>query len=271
MSIRHSLQVFGEGLTDRNNVGFMKNIIIIGATSAISQSVAKQLLAEDVCFHLVARNKDKLDIVANDLLARGCSNAICYHLDFNDLNEHTAFVDMISKNVEIIDTLFICYGIMHSQQDCEVDVTKAIEQVNSNYVSTVSLLVLFSELMATQSREGNGATIAVVSSVAGDRGRKSNFVYGSAKAGLTVFLEGLRYKLYTKGINVLTIKPGFVDSPMTADINKGALWVSTDRVAQYIVKGIEKKKSVIYIPTFWFFIMAIIKIIPTFIFRKLNI
>lgn len=253
----------------------MKNIIIIGATSAISQAVAKQMLAEDVCFHLVARNKDKLDIVANDLIARGCSNAKCYSLDFNDLSEHTKLVDDISKNADAIDTLLVSYGIMHSQQDCEIDVIKAIEQVNSNYTSTISLLVLFSQLMSQQSKEQtrgqNSGTIAVVSSVAGDRGRKSNYIYGSAKAGLTVFLEGLRYKLYDKGINVLTIKPGFVDSPMTADIDKGALWVSTDQVAKYIVKGITKKKSVIYTPPFWYFIMTIIKIIPVFIFRKLNI
>ena len=243
----------------------------MGATSAISQSVAKQLIADDVCFHLVARNKDKLDIVANDLVARGCSNAICYCLDFNNLSEHAELVEKISKNVDVIDTLFVCYGIMHSQQDCEADVVKALEQVNSNYVSTVSLLVLFSQLMSEKNNEKDSSTIAVVSSVAGDRGRKSNYIYGSAKAGLSIFLEGLRYKLYDKGINVLTIKPGFVDSPMTADIKKGALWVSTDQVAKYIVNGIEKKRSVIYVPAFWFFIMTIIKIIPAFIFRKLNI
>ena len=249
----------------------MKNIIIIGATSAISQAVAKQLLTEDVCFHLVARNKDKLDIVANDLVARGCSNTICYYLDFNELSEHKQIVEKISKNVNVIDILFVCYGVMYSQQDCEVDVIKAVEQVHSNYTTTVSLLVLFSQLMSKQSTEQDNRTIAVVSSVAGDRGRKSNYIYGSAKAGLTTFLEGLRYKLYDKGINVLTIKPGFVDSPMTADIDKGALWASTDQVAKYIVKGIEKKKSVIYVPPFWFFIMTIIKMIPAFIFRKLNI
>jgi len=245
----------------------MKNIIIIGATSAISQAVAKQLLSEDVCFHLVARDKDKLDIVENDLRARGCGNAICYKLDFNDFVAHKNLVETISKSVDNIDTLFICFGIMHTQIDCEENVAKAIEQVNSNYTSTVSLLVLFSQVMSNQV----SGTIAVVSSVAGDRGRKSNYIYGSAKAGLTTFLEGLRYKLYAQGINVLTIKPGFVDSPMTAGIEKGALWATTEQVATHIIKGIEKKKSIIYVPPFWFYIMFIIKMIPAFIFRKLNI
>jgi len=245
----------------------MKNIIIIGATSAISQAVTKQLLSEDVCFHLVARDKNKLDIVANDLKARGCGDAICYQLDFNDFVAHKNLVEAISKSVDNIDTLFICFGIMHTQKECETNVRQAIEQVNSNYTSTVSLLVLFSQVMSNQV----SGTIAVVSSVAGDRGRKSNYIYGSAKAGLTTFLEGLRYKLYAQGINVLTIKPGFVDSPMTAGIEKGALWATTEQVATHIIKGIVKRKSIIYVPPFWFYIMLIIKMIPAFIFRKLNI
>lgn len=245
----------------------MKNIVILGATSGISQAVAKKLLADDVIFHLVARNEEKLKIVADDLVSRGCKSAKCYVLDFNNLTAHSACIDAIYKEAGVVDILFISYGIMHSQLDCEADVKKAVEQVNSNYTSTVSLLVLFSQLMEKQ---GSG-TIAVVSSVAGDRGRKSNFIYGSAKAGLSIFLEGLRYKLYSSGINVLTIKPGFIDSPMTSDIKKGALWASTDQAANYIVKGIEKNKSVIYVPPFWFLIMAIIKRIPVFVFRKLSI
>ncbi len=244
----------------------MKNIVIMGATSGISQAVAKKILADDVCFHLVARDIEKLNIVASDLKSRGCGEVVCYQLDFNELQQHTAIVYDIANKAGVIDTLFICYGLMHPQQECEINVDKALEQVKSNYTSVVSLLVLFSQLM----RKQNAGTIAVVSSVAGDRGRKSNYIYGSAKAGLTTFLEGLRYQLYEYGIQVLTIKPGFVDSPMTAHLKKGALWVSTDVVAGYIVKAINKKKSVVYVPPFWFLIMAIIQMIPVFIFRKLN-
>lgn len=245
----------------------MKNIVILGATSGIAQAVAKEMLADDVVFHLVARNKEKLNIVVADLVARGCNRAESYLLDFNDMSRHAEVVKTISDAADVIDTLFVCFGIMHSQQDCEANVAKAVEQLNSNYTHAVSLLVLFSQSMAKQS----SGSIAVVSSVAGDRGRKSNYIYGSAKAGLSIFLEGLRYKLHGQGINVLTIKPGFVDSPMTADIDKGALWATTEQVAKHIVKAIRKKKSVIYVPPFWFFIMAIIKLIPAFIFRKLNV
>jgi len=244
----------------------MRNIIILGATSGISQAVAKELLADDVCFHLVARDAEKLKVVANDLVSRGCHSTKSYLLDFNSMSGHANLVDDILEGVDSIDLLFLCYGIMFSQQECEANSIKAIEQVTSNYTSAVSLLVLFSERMLEQQY----GTIAVVTSVAGDRGRKSNFIYGSAKAGLATYLEGLRYKLHDKGINVLTIKPGFIDTPMTAEIKKGALWASTEQAAKYIVKGIAKRKSIIYVPPFWFFIMMIIKLIPSFIFRKLN-
>jgi len=245
----------------------MKHIVIAGATSAISQAVSKQLISDDVCFHLVGRDMDKLEIVSNDLISRGCGKALCYSLDFNDFTEHQSLIEKIKIEADKIDILFVCYGIMHSQDECEENVNKALEQVTSNYTSAVSLLVLFTQVMYSQ---GEG-TIAVVSSVAGDRGRKSNFIYGSAKGGLSTFLEGLRYKLYDAGINVLTVKPGFVDSPMTTDMKKGLLWASPELVAKYIVKAIKLRKSVIYTPHFWFFIMTIIKIIPVFIFRKLNI
>ena len=244
----------------------MKNIIILGATSGISQAVSKNLISEDVCFHLVARNKEKLDVVAADLLARGCNSVQTYLLDFNELTQHDAIVKQITSNAPLIDILFVCFGVMHSQQDCENNVVNAIEQVHSNYASAISLLILFAQVMKNQT----SGTIAVVTSVAGDRGRKSNYIYGSAKAGLSVYLEGLRYKLFESGINVLTIKPGFIDTPMTAEIEKNPLWASTEQAAKYIVKGIHKDKSVIYVPPFWFLIMAIIKRIPEFIFRKLN-
>ena len=245
----------------------MKNIVIAGATSAISQAVSKELISDEVCFHLLGRDLEKLNIVANDLMSRGAAKVICYEIDFSDIGKHTQVVDEVCKVVESIDILFVCYGIMHPQDECEQDVSKAIEQVNANYTSAISLLVIFSQVMSKQ----NSGTIAVVSSVAGDRGRKSNYIYGSAKAGLSTFLEGLRYKFSESGINVLTVKPGFVDSPMTSEIKKGFLWASPELVAKYIVKAMTKSKSVAYVPPFWFFIMLIIKMIPAFIFKKLNI
>jgi len=114
-------------------------------------------------------------------------------------------------------------------------------------------------------------TIAVITSVAGDRGRQSNYVYGSAKGMVSTFLQGLRNRLYRAGINILDIKPGFVDTPMTIDFKKGPLWVSPEKIAEGIVEAIDKQKTEVYLPWFWKFIMLIIKLIPESIFRKMKL
>ena len=141
------------------------------------------------------------------------------------------------------------------------------DEINLNYLSVVSVLTGFSQVMVQQA----AGTIAVISSVAGDRGRKSNYVYGSAKSGLSIFLQGLRNSLADKGVNVLTIKPGFVDTPMTTEFKKGLLWVKPDKIARDIVKAINRKKDIIYTPWFWRWIMLIIKLIPEKIFKKMNL
>lgn len=245
----------------------VKNIIIIGATSAISQSVVKRVAKPDSNVLLVGRSYEKLNLISNDLKVRGVENTSQHQMDFVNFNEHQGLVKLLNNNFSKIDLVFVSYGIMYPQETCENDASKTIEQLTSNYTSVVSLITSIFPIL----QKNRMGTIAVVTSVAGDRGRKSNFIYGSAKAGLSVFLEGLRYKLHADGVNVLTIKPGFVDTPMTSELKKGLLWSSPDKVAKYIVKGISKRKSVIYVPSFWFMIMWIIKLIPNFIFRKLNI
>jgi decaprenylphospho-beta-D-erythro-pentofuranosid-2-ulose 2-reductase len=120
-------------------------------------------------------------------------------------------------------------------------------------------------------KQNETGTIAVISSVAGDRGRKSNYVYGSAKGGLTIFLQGLRNALSGSGVHVLTIKPGFVDTPMTNDFTKGLLWAKPEKVAKDIKRAIDKKKNIIYTPWFWRWIMLIIRLIPESVFKKMNL
>ncbi|MFV1984386.1 MAG: SDR family NAD(P)-dependent oxidoreductase [Thiohalomonadales bacterium] len=242
------------------------NIIILGATSAIAQSVSRLYIAEDVNFILVARNKEKLNIVEQDLLSVGVNSVDSYILDFDDQNKRIEFVKYLdAKNIEI-DLLFVAYGVLYEQNECELDINKTIDQINSNYNSVVVLLTMISGLLVKNKK----GCIAVITSVAGDRGRKSNFIYGSAKAGVTTYLEGLRYKVFDSGVSVVTLKPGFIDTPMTKDCKKGLLWVSPEIAAKYIVKAIRRKKAVAYIPPFWFLIMLVIRMIPKFIFRKLN-
>jgi decaprenylphospho-beta-D-erythro-pentofuranosid-2-ulose 2-reductase len=126
-------------------------------------------------------------------------------------------------------------------------------------------------LLAKQLEQQGHGCIAVISSVAGDRGRQSNYVYGTAKGALSIFLQGLRNRLGKTGVQVLTIKPGFVDSPMTKDFDKGLLWVKPAMIAQGILRAIEKKKEVVYLPFFWRYIMLIIKMIPEKIFKRLTL
>ena len=242
------------------------NIVILGATSAIAQSVARQYVSDDVDFILVARNKERLDIVEQDLISTGATSVESYILDFDNHDNRIEFVKYLeSLNIEI-DLLCSAYGVLHEQADCEQDINKTIEQINSNYTSVVILLTMLSALVEKNKK----GCIAVITSVAGDRGRKSNYIYGSAKAGVSTFLEGLRYKLFESGVSVVTLKPGFIETPMTKGCKKGLLWVSSDVAAKYIVKAIKGKKSVAYIPPFWFWIMLVIRLIPSFIFRKLN-
>jgi len=242
------------------------NIVIIGATSAIAQSVARLYLSHNVNFTLVARNKDKLNIVSQDLLSLGASSVNNYLLDFDEIDKYSDFVNYLENNNIVIDLLFVAFGVLHEQLKCEDDIKLTIKQINSNYNSVVVLLTLLSRVLEKNKK----GCIAVITSVAGDRGRKSNYIYGSAKAGVNVFLEGLRYKLFNSGVSVVTLKPGFIDTPMTKDFKKGLLWVSPDKAAKYIVKAIKAKKAIAYIPPFWFWIMLIIRNIPASIFRKLN-
>ncbi|MCG8081658.1 MAG: SDR family NAD(P)-dependent oxidoreductase, partial [Candidatus Thiodiazotropha taylori] len=136
-----------------------------------------------------------------------------------------------------------------------------------NALTTISLLTNLANYFEAQQR----GSIVVISSVAGDRGRQSNYVYGAAKGAVTIFLQGLRNRLTKSGVNVLTVKPGFVDTPMTADFPKGALWASSEKVAQDINKAIDAQKSVAYVPWFWRYIMLIIKSIPEMVFKKLSL
>lgn len=161
----------------------------------------------------------------------------------------------------------IAYGTLSDQKACENNVEMTLQELNINALSVIALLTRLAPYFEAQ---GEGC-IAVISSVAGDRGRQSNYVYGTAKGALSIFLQGLRNRLHKSGVQVLTIKPGFVDTPMTAEFPKGPLWASPEKVALDIEKAIENKCNVLYTPSFWFLIMAIIRNVPESIFKRLSL
>ena len=245
----------------------MKKILIIGATSAIAQEVANLYAQQGSKIFLVARNQNNLNVIVDDLMVRGADKTASYAVDCTEVTKHDDMMQQAVEFLKEIDIVLIAYGTLSNQASCEIDIAELYRELNINFISQISLLTT----LANYFSEKKSGTIAVISSVAGDRGRQSNYVYGAAKGGLTVFLQGLRNRLSKDNVNVLTIKPGFVDTPMTKDIKKGLLWVSPLVIAKGIVAAISKRKNVAYLPWFWCWIMLIIKSIPENIFKKLSL
>jgi len=245
----------------------VKKILIIGADSAIAQAVAKEFAKESPDFFLAAFDGEKLGLIAKDLKARGANSVETCPFDAHDTDSHAEVLRKGLSTLQGIDVAFIAYGTLPDQEACQASFEAAEREIRLNFVSVVSLLTILSNRM----EEAGKGTIAVISSPAGDRGRQSNYVYGSAKGGLTVFLGGLRNRLAKKGVHVLTIKPGFVSTPMTAHLKQGPLFVQPERVAADICKAVEKRKNVLYTPWFWQYIMIIIRNIPETIFKKLKL
>ena len=245
----------------------MKRILIIGATSAIAEHCARIWAAEGDALHLVARNEQHVQVIASDLKVRGASEVTTYVTDLNNMDKHEELLDVADAALGGVDIVLIAHGTLSNQKSCELSVKETLAEIQTNALSTISLLTL----NANKFEAKQSGTICVISSVAGDRGRASNYVYGTAKAMVTAFTSGLRQRLQKSNVSVVTIKPGFVDTPMTAEFKKGLLWVKPISVAESIVRAIDGKKTEVYVPQFWFVIMLIIKILPTKIFKRLDL
>ena len=246
----------------------MKKILIIGATSAIAEATARIFAARGEALFLVARNAERLQAIKADLDVRGAVRTATATLDVADVVAQQAIIDQAERELGGLDIVLIAHGTLSDQGECEKSVAALRREFEVNALSTMALLTILANTFEAR-RTG---TLAVISSVAGDRGRQSNYVYGAAKAAVTAFLSGLRQRLAKSNVDVLTIKPGFVDTPMTANIaNKGALWAKPDAVAAGIVRAIDKRRNVVYLPGFWALIMLVIKHIPEPIFKKLQL
>jgi len=246
----------------------MRKILIIGATSAIAESTARRFAARGDALFLVARNQVRLQAIADDLKVRGAPRAAIATLDVTDFAAHSAVIEQAERELGGLDVALIAHGTLSDQNECQSSVDTLRREFDINAISTMSLLTELANRFAARKQ----GTLAVISSVAGDRGRQSNYVYGSAKAAVTAFASGLRQRLAKVNVDVLTIEPGFVDTPMTAAIpDKGALWAQPTRVAAGIVDAIDKRRSVVYLPWFWRYIMFVIRHIPEPIFKKLKL
>jgi len=243
----------------------MQNILIIGATSAIAEATARIYAAEGAKLFLMARNEGRLTAMAADLKIRGAESVTTAPFEANALDTHQELLERAHKAMGSFDIVIIAHGTLGSQKAAESSVEETMRELHTNAISTIALLTRLANMMEKQQH----GTLAVISSVAGDRGRPSNYVYGTAKAAVTTFSEGLRARLFKKGVHVLTIKPGMVDSPMTAGIElPGMLLAKSEQVAQDIVKGIEKGKDVLYTPWYWKFVMIGVIHLPGKVFKK---
>lgn len=248
----------------------MNRILIFGATSAIAQAAARRWVARDCQLFLVGRNAEKLQSLHLDLAVRsGTAQRIhSAQADLDQLDGHEALIQQATLAMGGLDAVLVAHGSLPDQAQCEVSFDATLAALQTNAISVISL----SAFVAMQLQAQGRGCLAVITSVAGNRGRQSNYVYGAAKGMASLFLQGLRNRLSPHGISVVEIQPGFVDTPMTAAFNKkGPLWASADQIGAGIVKAMDRGADIVYLPWYWRYIMLVIRSIPERVFKRMKL
>lgn len=245
----------------------MKKIVILGATSAIAQAVERLMAADGAELLLVGRSAERLQALQADLLARGAAVVFIHAADLGECSQHARILERARADLGGFDTVLLAYGTLLEQAACQADPALAAREIHVNFTSAAGLLTLFGEDL----RLRGGGTLAVVTSVAGDRGRRPNYVYGAAKGGLSLFAQGLRSRLHPFGVRVLTIKPGLVDTPMTAHLPRSPLMAAPATVGRDIYRALRRSSpEVLYTPWYWKWIMLAVRAVPERWFKKLS-
>lgn len=243
-----------------------QRILIVGATSAIAMEIARIYASRGASLFLVARDEAKLESLRKDLDVRGASAIRSVVMDINDTADHAAVVKCAAEFLGAVDVALIAHGVLGNSAAWQ-DPKEVAGILRTNFLSAALFMLPLTEVMMPR----KSGCIAVISSVAGDRGRGSNLAYSSSKAGLDAFLSGLRNRLSDSGVSVLTIKPGFVDTPMIAHLKKNPLFASPEAVAKSICTAIALRRDVIYVPAFWRVIMAVVRLIPETVFKRMKL
>ncbi len=244
-----------------------RGVIILGATSAMAEATARLYAAEGARLLLVGRRADRLAEVAADLAARGAASA---EVAVNDLaHPHDAKAELAGMAARLgpVTDILLFYGVLGEQARAEADLAHARDVLQVNFASAAEWCLAAADLLEAQKQ----GALVVVGSVAGDRGRQSNYVYGASKAGLAVLVQGLAHRLALRGgrARAVLVKPGFVDTPMTGHLPKGGpLWAKPDAVAKVVRAAADKGGAVVYAPWFWRFILLVIRLLPEPIFHK---
>lgn len=247
-----------------------RRIAIFGATSRIATETARLWLAQGVHLVLVARNGERLRMLNDDLSLRagGLAEVDAVSADLASLDSLPKLWESLSERFPDLDGVLLAHGSLPDQRHCEAEPEAMLREIRVNALSAMTLLTA----IANDFEARGSGVIGVIGSVAGDRGRKSNYVYGAAKGMLSLFLQGLRNRLHGKGVRVIMLKPGFVITPMTQDFDRqGPLWARPERVARGIVRAYRAHADVVYLPWFWRPIMWVIRSIPEPVFKRLSL
>jgi decaprenylphospho-beta-D-erythro-pentofuranosid-2-ulose 2-reductase len=244
-----------------------QTILIVGATSSLARAFAAQVARDGANLVLCGRNQGEVERIALDLSVRFCCQTAFSPFEARATDEHEAFFNDAVAKFGSLEGMFVAVGELGDQKEAEREFGAAKSIIESNYLGVVSLLTHAGNYFEGKRR----GFIAAVGSVAGDRGRQSNYVYGSAKAGLATYLSGLRNRLTKSNVQVITVKPGFLDTKMT--FGKAGLFLvaSPNQAAQEVYRGIERQCSVIYVPSFWRLVMLIIRSIPERVFVQMKL
>ena len=241
--------------------------VIVGAQSAIAVAAARIWAGRGDRLLLLGRDPQRLAAAAADLRLRGAESVATLPFEATDHDRHGDLGAEAFTQLGAVDTVLIAHGALPDQAACERDMALAGRFLDINSLSTLSLLGHFANRLEAQ---GQGC-LAVITSVAGERGRQSNYVYGAAKAMVSTFLQGLRNRLFCSGVRVIDIRPGFVDTPMTAEFDKGLLWASPETVARKITRAVDGSADRVYAPFFWRYLMWVIRLIPEPLFKRLRL
>ena len=242
-----------------------ENVLILGATSDMAVAIARQLAVEGYSITLAGRSTERLSALEGDLRVRHKAQVNSAYFDALDYSSHQAFYDALVEKPDIVICVF---GMLGEQRVAESDWQHCQDIIHSNYTGAVSIL----NIIANDFARRKSGVIVGISSVAGERGRQSNYIYGSAKAAFTAYLSGLRNRLFRHGVHVLTVKPGFVKTKMIENLSTPAILTASPKtVATRISRAITRKKNTLYVLSVWSLIMLVIRLIPETIFKRLKL
>jgi len=241
-------------------------VAVLGAASGIAEATARLYAKEGAALMLVGRRQDRLEEIAADLRLRGAADVQIMLADLSEVAA-AALLDDIKDCLGGMDHILLCYGIMSEHNLAEHDLAVASQMIDVNFSSASRLTLAAANLLEKQ----DSGSLVVLGSVAGDRGRRSNYVYGASKAGIGVLVQGVAHRFAGKGARAVLVKPGPTYTAMTAGVHKGGpLWASAEQVAKIVRRAADKGGPVVYAPKRWWLIMLIIRSLPSVVFNKMN-